>query len=59
MAIKCSECRGVTVNDDAPNCFVCGRRFPGIGLTSWLVIGAALAGLLLTTIVIAAQKYYR
>jgi hypothetical protein len=57
MAIKCPDCRGLTVNNKATSCFVCGRKFPVANQGSLtLVIMAGLLGVLLTVLVVAAQK---
>ena len=47
------------MNDDAPNCFVCGRKFPThIEVASRLAVIAAVIGVVLVIVVIVAQAHW-
>ena len=49
----------MTVNDDAPNCFVCGRKFPNhIEVASRPAVIAALIAVVLVIVVVGAQGHW-
>src|SRR6185295_18362541 len=57
LAIKCPDCRSLTVNNQAPSCFVCGRKFLRPDeIPARLLLIAGLIGIALAAVFVAAEK---